>query len=69
MANGIEKYCPKCNNKFICKVDDIENCICSAIKLTSKAAENISQTYTDCLCIDCLLQINDADYWKKDGTD
>lgn len=53
-----EKYCGKCNTRFICKVGDIENCQCNTVKLSDESIEFLSTTNFDCLCKDCLLQVN-----------
>jgi hypothetical protein len=53
-----EKYCPKCNNAFICKMGNIANCQCNTVEITKATNDFLSHTYFDCLCKDCLAKIN-----------
>lgn len=52
-----EKYCPKCNNIFTCKMGDIANCQCNTVVLSDQMREFLATTYFDCLCKDCLAKI------------
>ena len=54
-----KKYCPRCDRPFICKMGDIGNCQCSTATLTPEAVKFLARTYYDCLCKDCLHQINE----------
>ncbi|HSU28498.1 MAG TPA: cysteine-rich CWC family protein [Chitinophagaceae bacterium] len=53
-----EKYCPKCNSLFICKMGDIANCQCTSVALTSDTINFLSKTNYDCLCKNCLAKTN-----------
>ena len=53
-----EKYCPKCNNTFICKMGDIANCQCNTVALSEATRNFLSKTNFDCLCKGCLAKIN-----------
>ena len=53
-----EKKCPRCGKQFICNHDDIVRCQCASVKLTPEAQQYIKTHYTDCLCADCLREIN-----------
>lgn len=53
-----EKYCPKCNNAFICRMGDITNCQCNTVEISEATNNFLSHTYFDCLCKDCLVKIN-----------
>jgi hypothetical protein len=53
-----EKYCPKCNAMFICKVGDIANCQCTTLQLSDETKSFLSKTHFDCLCKNCLTKIN-----------
>ncbi|WP_366086025.1 cysteine-rich CWC family protein [Hydrotalea sp.] len=54
MEKHEEKYCPKCNSLFICKMGDIANCQCNTVQLSEDVSNFLSKTYFDCLCKDCL---------------
>lgn len=58
MEKHEEKYCPKCNRRFICKVGDIAKCQCSVVKMSEEAKIFFSKTYYDCLCKECLAKID-----------
>lgn len=52
------KSCPKCSTILECKVGDILNCECN-IDLHQATKEFLTKTSFDCLCADCLKQINE----------
>lgn len=52
------KACPRCGNGFTCKVGDVANCQCNAVKLNKEAYDFISKKYEDCLCSNCLAELN-----------
>jgi hypothetical protein len=50
------KTCPRCGKTFEC-VHSID-CWCVKVKLTDTAKAYLKEHYTDCLCKDCLEEIN-----------
>jgi hypothetical protein len=52
------KICPHCQKKFECRNDNIMECECIHVILSKEAYQYISSRYSDCLCIDCLREIN-----------
>lgn len=66
MQKHEEKYCPKCNGYFECRMGDVTNCQCSTVQLNQETVQFLSQTYFDCLCKNCLAKIdNDVKVSKK----
>ena len=57
MCKHEEKYCPKCNEQFECKVGDIVNCQCYGIEFTEGEKKFISARFTDCLCAACMVAL------------
>ena len=53
-----EKYCPKCNETFVCKVGDIANCQCATVQLSDEAKAFLAITNFDCLCKSCMVKVN-----------
>jgi hypothetical protein len=51
-----QKYCPRCNQLFECKVGNITQCQCSTIQLTTEQLNYINTKYTDCLCAACMAE-------------
>lgn len=51
------KHCPRCNQAFECRADNIQHCQCYAVQLTGKEMEWIASQYQGCLCNRCLLEI------------
>jgi len=49
--------CPRCQKPFICQTDDIQSCQCSQIKLDQKTIEFLAKTEYDCLCMNCLSEL------------
>lgn len=54
-----EKICPRCNQIFICDPGNIQHCQCNDICLSAAVKEKISEEYEDCLCIKCLVELNE----------
>ncbi len=57
MPKPEEKYCPACNELFICNVGDIANCHCNTISLNNDVRNFLAKTNFDCLCNNCLQKI------------
>lgn len=57
MIKHEEKYCPLCHSVFECKAGNITQCMCAGVVLTETERAYISERFTDCLCINCLLEI------------
>lgn len=55
----MQKICEKCQQTFNCKMENIMQCQCYGIALTSHAKQLISNTFSDCLSKNCLLKINE----------
>lgn len=53
-----EKKCPKCGGDFICKAGDIHKCQCKEVLISEETHKFLSSTYFDCLCKNCLQEIN-----------
>ncbi|WP_295119960.1 cysteine-rich CWC family protein [uncultured Chitinophaga sp.] len=51
------KYCQRCNGPFECKVGNISQCQCNGIELAPEARQEIAASYSECLCRQCLLNI------------
>jgi len=60
------KTCPRCGTGFECKAGTILQCQCYGIVLPEKVQRHIEQTYRDCLCRQCLLQLQMTE--KPDNT-
>ncbi len=49
---GTLKKCPSCGKFFTCQGDD--DCWCEKVRINSPELKIIMNTYTDCLCQECL---------------
>jgi len=52
-----EKYCPRCNKAFECRVGNITQCQCYGISLSADERAYAENLFSDCLCKECLLQL------------
>jgi hypothetical protein len=59
MIKHEEKFCPRCNTRFECKVGSIDLCQCSAVQLNDAERNYIADKFHDCLCARCIEQIRD----------
>jgi hypothetical protein len=52
MTKGTLKKCPSCGKLFGCQGE--EDCWCESMQIQKKNMLTIMNTYTDCICKDCL---------------
>ncbi len=50
-------YCKRCDATFECKANDILNCQCNGITLSENTKTFISETKYNCLCANCLNEL------------
>ncbi|WP_188459887.1 cysteine-rich CWC family protein [Marivirga lumbricoides] len=60
MIKHEEKYCPRCNTLFECKVGSISLCQCTAVILTEEERNFMRNKFDDCLCASCMKQVKSA---------
>ena len=66
MCQHETKICPGCKKGFECKSGNITQCQCFGITLTSELKVYMEQRYSDCLCRDCLLQLQqELNFFKE----
>lgn len=53
------KTCGRCSATFNCNHNSIENCDCLSVVLDSKIQDFLKKTSYNCLCNDCLTELND----------
>ncbi len=53
----MKKICPRCGKEFECIHS--KDCWCITVHLSDRAKANLSKNYSDCLCKDCLEELND----------
>ena len=62
------KKCQRCSSDFKCQADNIEACGCAKISLSKSTNEYLAKTNYDCLCSNCLNELNNLmDDLKTDG--
>ena len=57
MRKHEDKYCPRCNELFECKPDNITQCQCFGFSFTNEEKLFIEKNYSDCLCSACLTEL------------
>ncbi|MFT3903595.1 MAG: cysteine-rich CWC family protein [Niabella sp.] len=66
MTKHEQKYCPRCNASFECKVGDVANCQCSTVKVCEDTWRFLRKTNYDCLCRNCLKEIDQMVRFNKE---
>ncbi len=51
--------CERCKQKIECKANNYTQCQCSKVYLNLNEVQYVSETYEDCLCANCLLELKD----------
>lgn len=60
------KTCQRCNAVFECKPGSVTQCQCFGVKITTEQKAFLEEYYTDCLCRNCLLQLqNRVEIFKE----
>ncbi|MFT3932836.1 MAG: cysteine-rich CWC family protein [Chitinophagaceae bacterium] len=59
MHTASNKTCPRCQQIFECRANDIANCQCSKVQLAPATREWLAKHYKDCLCANCLRAIQE----------
>lgn len=54
MPQHEDKYCPRCQTLFECKVGSINLCQCTTVQLTQEERAYLAKAYDDCLCANCM---------------
>lgn len=57
-TNGMKKTCPRCHQVFDCQAKSEKHCFCSSLDLDPATLEYLQKTHYDCLCADCLTDLN-----------
>lgn len=65
MKKHEEKYCPRCQTLFECKVGSISLCQCTLVVLSREQREYIHKYYNDCLCASCMKALR-SEYNTKE---
>lgn len=52
------KICQRCQTSFDCRMNDITNCQCNSIVISEAGNDFLKKTKYDCLCKNCLSDIN-----------
>lgn len=66
MCQHETKNCPRCNKAFECKPGNITQCQCFGIVMTTEQNAYIELRYSDCLCRNCLIQLqNEVELFKE----
>ena len=61
----MEKKCSRCSKHFQCHSENINQCECNTVELTTDSKEYLAKTQYDCLCTACLIEINSYSELKK----
>jgi hypothetical protein len=61
-----QSSCPRCGKAFQCMATEIGNCDCYGLKLGEDASRYISEKYSECLCLQCLQEINQQEFSFRD---
>lgn len=59
MLKHEEKQCSRCNSLFECRAGNISACQCSQVIIPEVLADHIATVYQDCLCLNCLQELNE----------
>ena len=56
-APTINSHCPRCGGGFMCGINSPEPCVCTTLTLTPEVQAQLRQTWTGCLCLNCLREL------------
>jgi len=55
---GKLKICPRCKKQFACQAENISACACSQVTLSNDTRSFLAKTFYNCLCNDCLSELD-----------
>lgn len=69
----IHPHCPRCQQPFQCKVDDIAHCDCQQVTLTYEQTQQLRQLSLNkyggqCLCNTCIKSLIKTHFEDHDAT-
>lgn len=53
--------CPRCGTQFACHVSDPMLCQCADVDLPADLTARLYATWGDCLCVNCLRELGEAE--------
>ena len=56
--SGKLKICPRCKKEFTCHAENISTCACKQIVLSNETKSWLAKTFYDCMCSECLTEMN-----------
>lgn len=59
MKKSIAKLCSRCKNEIECRMNNIQDCLCSQVSISEECREYLKKTKYDCLCNSCLNILNE----------
>jgi ribosomal protein L34E len=59
------KTCQRCKTIFECKAGSVTQCQCYEVQLSAEEHNYIEKNYTDCLCKNCLLELQKEFHLNK----
>ena len=54
----MDKICPRCNQSFVCRNDNILECWCLMESISVSVRAYLARNFTGCLCSLCIDDIN-----------
>ena len=54
----MQKVCPRCGATFECMHDNISQCHCASVQLTSDQRIYLKENFSDCICPHCLDEVS-----------
>jgi hypothetical protein len=64
--SGKQKICPRCKKEFNCNPENIQDCGCSRVLLSNDTKSWLTNTFYNCLCSECLTELNQLVAKKKE---
>ncbi len=58
--------CERCGTAIECKANAYTKCQCSVVQLTINEVQHIGELYDGCLCVKCLLELQE-EYREEQG--
>lgn len=55
----MKKSCPRCKSVFDCQAKSDQHCFCSDVELSEDTRVFLKKTYYDCLCANCLRELDE----------
>jgi hypothetical protein len=67
MSDALDDHCARCGGAFHCGMNDEGPCACTGVTLDAATLADLRQRYSGCLCLCCLMALEQGESIEPSG--